>query len=387
MTLLPTVRRQLEQAAQRQSAHREPRWGFGGPHLPFRLGEVVVPVIAVAAALGVAAVFVVLLHHAPVRAIPASRPNAARPLLEGSGIGSVKFGESQRRAISGLQQLLGRPGSVVSRAGCGFGKSIAWDGLDIKPTSFPGDRRLFSAQLIAEFKNSRFVGYSYGDDEYIARDAPPSEVSYPLNSVYARRVLRGPRLTLATSRGLITGDSMSVGRHLYGKAFAERYREQGTPPDASLTRLPVWDASTAAGRLSGAIWHAAPAGPATNFYGSEQSSIGSIGAGAGPNTPCGSWRGAGPPRARDARVVGVVETCGGAPRGRCRPERAGLVWVLNLRNKVIASQHVTATGRFSFWLVPGRYVLHPDKPYGLPIRPVTAIARRTKTANIVFAIP
>jgi hypothetical protein len=83
----------------------------------------------------------------------------------------------------------------------------------------------------------------------------------------------------------------------------------------------------------------------------------------------------------------VVETCGGAPRGRCRPERAGLVWVLNLRNKVIASQHVTATGRFSFWLVPGRYVLHPDKPYGLPIRPVTAIARRTKTANIVFAIP
>lgn len=389
MTLLPTVRRQLEQAAERYSGRRDRRWGLRGPRLPFGLTQVV-PTIAAIAALGIAALFVVLLHHSAPRTAPTSSSGTARPLLEGNGIGSVKFGQRQATATSQLKRLLGRPASSTPGI-CGFGPEITWVGADIKPKRFPAGHRFFRAQLVVGFKGSRFVGYAYLDDQYLTPRGPGSEVSMPLDSPEAQKVLHGPRLMLATARGLTTGDPTSRGRRLYGHAFTESYREQGTPPDPRLTRLPVWEADTATGRLIGAIWHAAPVGPATNFFGAAQSTIGSIGAGTGPNTPCSSKRSA--PhgtlltRTRDAHVIGVVETCGGAPPGRCRTEKAGLVFVVNSRNEVVARQRVTTAGRFSFWLVPGRYVLRPDKPNGLPIRPVTAVAHTTQTANIVFAIP
>jgi hypothetical protein len=246
----------------------------------------------VAVALGVAILAVGLLgNHARATRSPAISKPLASPrhsgalrLLEGNGIGSIHFGETPASVDSGLARLFGRPkGGSYVRSICGFDHASYWiDLLDVRPKNFPGTH-LFSASLVVLFKRSHFVGYVYNDDQAIAPGAVADETHLPLNSSQARQLLRGPRLTLRTARGLLLGDPLAQARRLYGRAFVETTQVQGTPPNPRLGRAPIWEVETPNGRLYGAIDN-----PQTtrSFYGSSRRSIGSISAGQNPNTPC-----------------------------------------------------------------------------------------------------
>lgn len=309
MTVLPTVRRQLQEAAERQAGRAAGRTRARLYPEPFAgaIG-VVFGTAAVAVALGFAAVLLVLLGHharghpsAPARgallrpcspssvptckggAYPTLAHRAPRRLLSGNGIGAIRFGQTARRVDVELTRLLGRPEAEHVVSICGFDHYSVWVGLDIRPSGVTGGHRYFRAQLTIFFKHSRFVGYEYNDDQYIARDAPWSETSYPLASPQARQVLYGPRLTLATAKGLVLGETVGRARHMYGRAFAQTTREQGTPPNPRLTRLPTWNANTPSGLISGGIYNATQLG---SFYASSQPGIASIRAGDIPNTPC-----------------------------------------------------------------------------------------------------
>ena len=85
---------------------------------------------------------------------------------------------------------------------------------------------------------------------------------------------------LSTTKGLGLGGAPARGGQLYGQAFVVTSQPQGTPPSKRLERLPAWTASTASGRIYGFI--DSPGGPDST----QQRTIGSISAGATPNTPC-----------------------------------------------------------------------------------------------------
>jgi hypothetical protein len=222
--------------------------------------------------------------HAGTSVRPASRVRRSEDVLDGNGIAKVTFGQTSTIVTAELERLFGRPASAstASAAGyvrsiCGFDHEIDWVGLHVRPS---GRQRLFRAALIVYFKRSHFVGYAYQDDQYISPGAPGSETNFPLTSPAATQVLHGPRLTLATAQGLAPGDPLARARRLYGRAFTETTQPQGTPPNRRLDRLPAWRADSASGRIQGAIY------TTSGFYSSPQRSIGSIDAGAIPNTPC-----------------------------------------------------------------------------------------------------
>jgi len=83
----------------------------------------------------------------------------------------------------------------------------------------------------------------------------------------------------------------------------------------------------------------------------------------------------------DARVVGVVEQCGGPAPGRCLPVKTP-VSVLDQQHRTVATAQAGVDGRFSFGLRPGSYALAAMGPLGN--RSVVAGAHRTVTANIVI---
>lgn len=85
--------------------------------------------------------------------------------------------------------------------------------------------------------------------------------------------------TGATTRGLGLDEPLGRGRQLYGRAFVVTSRAQGTPPDRRLERLPASEVHTARGRIYGFI--DAPGG----LLSTTRRTIGSISAGALPNTP------------------------------------------------------------------------------------------------------
>ena len=218
MTVLPTVRRQLEQAAERQENRRPARGRTRVASEVFAgAARELVGVVGVAVALGFAILLVVLLrHHATTThsAAPgkvgriAPRQSGPQRLLKNDGIGDIHFGKTPRSVDLGLAQLFGRTNSDDSylpgpHNNCGFDHYSAWFGLDAKPDGFRGDHRLFRAQLTVYFKRSRFVGYTYVDDQYISPGAPGDETGIPQNSAQARQVLHGPRITLATAKGLV----------------------------------------------------------------------------------------------------------------------------------------------------------------------------------------
>ena len=169
---------------------------------------------------------------------PATRPganvDATRRLLEGNGIGSIKFGQPRAAATADLERLLGPPHETVPGI-CGFGRTTDWIGLGINSHAATP-----SAQLTPQFKHSRFVGYEYSENA----EAPAA---------------RPHGVPFATTGGLTVGDTTSRARQLYEQAFVETSVPQGTPPAPRLPRLPVGEVSTASGEIS---------------------------AGAGPNTPC-----------------------------------------------------------------------------------------------------
>jgi hypothetical protein len=189
----------------------------------------------------------------PIRTV--ASVDAVRRLLEGNGIGSITFGQPHSTVIAKLERLLGPPHETIPGI-CGFGRSTDWIGLNINIHD------VSSAELNLNFKHSRFVGYAYGAN---------AEGPAPLRH----------GVLLATTKGLTLGDTVGRARRLYRQAFIQTRVPQGTPPSAKLPRLPVGEVSTASGKISFGIQ-----GFGRQNHVSAHSTVVSIGAGAGPNTPC-----------------------------------------------------------------------------------------------------
>ena len=85
---------------------------------------------------------------------------------------------------------------------------------------------------------------------------------------------------LSTVNGLGLDEPLTRARRLYGSTFVTTNHQQGSPPDPKLERLPAWQAETASGLLYGTI----DSPPQSGLRGPQ--TIGSISAGAIPNTPC-----------------------------------------------------------------------------------------------------
>jgi hypothetical protein len=184
-----------------------------------------------------------------------ARADDVRRLLDGNGIGNITFGQPRSTVVAELERLLGPPHETIPGI-CGFGRSTDWIGLNIDSHNVP------SAELNLQFKQSRFVGYAYY-----------------ANAMGPARQRHG--ILLATARWLTLGDTVSRARHLYGRAFIQTRVAQGTPPSAKLPRLPLGEMSTGRGEISAYIQGFRRQDRVTG-----QSVVESIGAGAGPNTPC-----------------------------------------------------------------------------------------------------
>jgi hypothetical protein len=194
----------------------------------------------------------------PQAATHATRPVASadvRRLLEGNGIGGVKFGRPRSTVIAELERLLGPPHETIPGI-CGFGRSTDWIGLNLR------SQDASSAELNLSFKHSRLVGYAY-----LANAEGPARQRHGV--------------LLATARGLTLGDTVARARHLYGRAFVETSVPQATPPSAKLPRLPVGEVSTANGKIVAGIQ-----GSVRHDRVTAHSTVVLISAGAGPNTPC-----------------------------------------------------------------------------------------------------
>ena len=261
MTVLPTVRRQLEQAAARQAATslrgRAARRSLR-PRLPPFRAEGIIAALGVIVALGVAVLAVALLHHTRTTApaTPTPQNPAPRRLLEGNGIASVRFGQRRVAVTTELERLLGPPHETIPGI-CGFGRTTDWIGLRMNSR----DPHL-TAQLTLYFKYSRFVGYDYLEN----RTDP---------------LLRPHAFMLATTQGLTLGDTVARARELNGRAFVETSEPQGTPPSTKLMRLPIGKVSTGRGQIVAGLQGFGHRDRVT-----AHSMVVSIGAGAGPNTPC-----------------------------------------------------------------------------------------------------
>jgi hypothetical protein len=182
--------------------------------------------------------------------------DAAWRVLEGNGIGSIKFGQPRPAATAGLERLLGPPHETIPGI-CGFGRTTDWIGLNINShTATP------SAQLTLQFKHSRFVGYEYFENA----EGPAA---------------RPHGVLFSTIGGLTLGDTVSRARQLYGRAFVETSVPQGTPPSRKLPRLPVGRVSSASGEISAGVERFGRQDGVT-----VHDTVVLIGAGAGPNTPC-----------------------------------------------------------------------------------------------------
>jgi hypothetical protein len=284
MTVLPTVRRQLEQAAQRQARARSrptfaPLRGIAAAKQSVsarrrgRLSGGAVAAASVIVTLCIVVLAVLLLgHRRPVRHSPAvgSAGLVDRYRLDGDGIGPIKFGQTPDRVVAGLERLLGQPEGASTgqrpngllRGICGFDHEVDWVGLAQRATASPYTH---SAGLTVYFKRARFVGYSYGP--------PWGDRITPL-------VRHG--VMLSTSAGLGLDESLARGQRLYGQAFIVTSQQQGTPPNPRLERLPAWRVSTTTGRVYGSI------GSSRGLNSTDKRTIGSISAGLVPNTPCRS---------------------------------------------------------------------------------------------------
>jgi hypothetical protein len=201
----------------------------------------------------------------------------SRRLLDGDGIGSVKFGQSPTVVAARLGRLFGRPfdphqygASGYRRFGCNGFYWEEWPGLGAASN---GER--FAAELELWFRNSRLVGYTYFVDD---RATGPGT---NWGAWTARRMM------LATAKELAPGDPLARGQRLYGRAFVVTTQIQGTPANPRLPRLPVWKVSTASGRISGGIGSTVLLeGTSGALRQTPSRTIFGISAGTGPNTPC-----------------------------------------------------------------------------------------------------
>lgn len=98
------------------------------------------------------------------------------PVLSSHGIGSVRFGTVETRAIEQLSTALGRPSARFVSTGCGF-TEVQW------------------SHLYVEFRRGRMSGFRYMRSAWSDRRVPPGY----------RRELR-PRLT--TTDGITLGNTL-----------------------------------------------------------------------------------------------------------------------------------------------------------------------------------
>lgn len=264
MTVLPTVRRQLQQAAELRATSRSGRVRsrisriHGGrsrtirpasgarpassrSRAPVSLGGAVAA-FSVIVALGIAILALAVLGHRRIAATSPATRLADRYRLSGVGIGEITFGQGPQAVAAGLERLLGRPASAGTAGSIGYVRSICGFDHEIDWT-LAASPKARSDELTVYFKPSRFVGYSYG--AYAGPQAPV--------------VRHGPMLS--TTEGLGLDDTLARGRQLYGLAFIVTTQAQGTPPSKRLQRLPAWEAQTANGRIYGFI--DSPGGPHT----------------------------------------------------------------------------------------------------------------------------
>ena len=280
MTVLPTVRHQIQQAAERQAGERRRRpfappgstaSGAVSPGEARRRGRLsgggIVAALGMAVAICTAIAAVTLLGHGRGAAGSPPMELVRQYPLNGDGIGKIRFGGAPDRVVAGLERLLGlpegagtgqRPHGLVHSI-CGFDHEVDWEGLPVRASA---SRYTHSAGLTVYFRHSRFAGYSYGP------------AGGDRNTLARRRVM------LLTSNGLGIDAPVARARRLYGATFVTFMQPQGTPPDPKLERLPAWHVRTPAGLLYGSI--DSPRRPRSPYT----STIGSISAGSTPNTPC-----------------------------------------------------------------------------------------------------
>lgn len=308
MTVLPTVRRQLQAAAEQQAGSRStgpsrlrrPRDRHAEKtdnHLatgPRRRGRGVkvrpgtaVMAVSIAVSLAVALFAIALLERAqhatsqPAHQLPAQGSTGdVQRQLDGAGIGAAKFGQPPATVLATLRRLLGTPSSAGPGAStgivpsiCGFDHEIDWYGLSVKAThprsQVKGAPTIASAaNLIVYFKHSKFAGYSYFEGRALQRDIRHGTAAGP---------------TLETARGLALGDTVARARRLYGEGFVTFEGMQGTPPNPRLARTTNWKARTAQGPVGGGIEITPPQRRVTG-----ESTVAAISAGAIANTPCKS---------------------------------------------------------------------------------------------------
>jgi hypothetical protein len=214
------------------------------------------------AALCLGALVVVLLVHPRSSLSPGARDTnrVGLRLLDGDSLNSVRFGEPPSAVYRLLKPLLGDPVGQSRARPTGLGKSLcAFSGqIEWNRQIASAEGRSIYDDLVAYFKGSRFVGYSY------------AEVWTP----YGRRPVLPADHLLTTARGLTLNQPVPRARRIYGEAFVQTTQPQGTPPSKKLMRLPAWRVRTPSGELFGWL---------TSSRGAD---IGSIEAGAVPNTPC-----------------------------------------------------------------------------------------------------
>ena len=310
MTVLPTVRRQLQDAAEQRASRparlnrlRRPRSRSQGRRSvisptrtrqgPRRVGPrpgTIVVASSVVVSTAIAVLAVALLGHArPAANAAQNQPQGSGPtisaarkaenLLRGDGIGTIRFGQPPGTVAAALKRLLGAPSSAGAGGGgttglvpsiCGFDHEIVWADLAVKsrdPLLESGQPVVFVADLNVYFKRAKFVGYSYYRYRTLQRLAGHATI--------------GPKL--ATSTGLGLSDQLARARQLYGRAFVTFAGLQGTPPNPRLDRTTAWKSHTRTGLIYGFIEVTPPQHHITN-----QSTIASIAGGAIPDTPCKS---------------------------------------------------------------------------------------------------
>ena len=141
-----------------------------------------------------------------------------RAVLAGDGIGRVRFGASPHAVRTAIDAMLGQAGGPYRRGGsCLVNHQITWWD-QWAPDGQPS--------LAVYFAHGRLAGYQYGTYRNWIVRRPPD---------------RGP--VLAATRGLTLGDTLALGRRLYGRPFRLSEAQGGT-----------WLLATRRGEIDGYAW-------------------------------------------------------------------------------------------------------------------------------------
>jgi len=135
---------------------------------------------------------------------PAGHGTVGAGVLRANGIGTVRFGLSEARAVGELSALFGAPGARGVNAGCGPRYTeVEWN------------------DLVAEFRLGTFSGYRYVRGGWRMLGAPPLH-ELPTSKSRLRR--------LGTAKGISIGSTLARARIAYG-SLRQTAAEEWTTPD------------------------------------------------------------------------------------------------------------------------------------------------------------